>query len=142
MLHVSYVAVWAAAISNFVIGFLLHGPILGKLWMKLANIHPTGEEKLVDMWPQLLKNFVVQLIFVYVFAVIYFLVSTSPIMGGGSVINGIKTALLVWLGFLCTTTSIEVIWMGRSYKLWLFEVFCSLVTCIAMGAIIAAWQLA
>ena len=107
--------------------------------MRIANIHPKGEEKLVNMWPQLLKNFFAHLLFVYVFAVMYLFASTSPVLGGGGVLNGIKVAFLVWLGFVCTTTSIEVIWMGRSYKLWLFEAFCSLVTCIAMGAIIAAW---
>ncbi|MCX7175523.1 MAG: DUF1761 domain-containing protein [Proteobacteria bacterium] len=140
MMQINYMAVFVAAISNFIIGFLLHGPILGKVWMKLANIHPTGEERLLDMWPKLLQNFLVHIVFVYVFSVVYLFASTSPILGGSSVLNGVKLALLVWLGFLCTTTSIEVIWMGRSLKLWLFEVFCSLITCIAMGAIIAAWQ--
>ena len=138
MMHVNYLAVLIAAISNFVIGFLMHGPIMGKLWMKLANVHPTGNEKLSDMWPQMLKNFIVHLVFVYAFAVVYSLASASPILGGNSILSGIKLAVLVWFGFLCTTTSIEVIWMGRSYKLWLFEVFSSLITCIAMGAIIAA----
>lgn len=133
----NYLAVLIAAISNFVIGFLMHGPILGKLWMKLANVHPTGNEKLANMWPQMLKNFIVHLVFVYTFAVVYSLASTSPALGGTSLFGGIKLAALVWFGFLCTTTSIEVIWMGRSYKLWLFEVFSSLLTCIAMGAIIA-----
>ena len=139
MLHINYLAVLVAAISNFFIGFLLHGPILGKLWMRLANIHPTGEEKLSDMWPKMLQNFFVHLVFVYVFAVMYLFASSSTLIGGGSVLNGIKIACLVWLGFVCTTTSIEVIWMGRSFKLWLYEACCSLVACIAMGAIVAAW---
>jgi hypothetical protein len=139
MLHINYLTVLVAAISNFFIGFLLHGPILGKLWMRLANIHPTGKEKMSDMWPKMLQNFFVQMVFVYVFSVIYLFASSSPLMGGGSVLNGIKIACYVWLGFICTTTSIEVIWMGRSFKLWLYEAFCSLITCIAMGAIVAAW---
>jgi len=83
MFVVNYLAVLLAAVANFVIGFLLHGPILGKLWMKLANVHPTGNEKLGDMLPQLLKNFIVQLIFVYTFAVIFSLAAFSPALGGG-----------------------------------------------------------
>jgi len=137
LIDVNFLAVLIAAISNFVIGFLMHGPILGKLWMKLANVHPTGNEKLADMWPQMLKNFIVHLVFVYTFAVVYSLASAAPILSENSMLGGVKLAVLVWFGFLCTTTSIEVIWMGRSYKLWLFEAFCSLLTCIAMGAIIA-----
>jgi len=137
LIDVNFLAVLIAAISNFVIGFLMHGPILGKLWMKLANVHPTGNEKLADMWPQMLKNFIVHLVFVYTFAVVYSLASAAPILSENSMLGGVKLAVLVWFGFLCTTTSIEVIWMGRSYKLWLFEACCSLLTCIAMGAIIA-----
>mgnify|MGYP003353537644 CR=1 FL=1 len=38
-----------AALAIFVIGFLFHGPLFGKLWMKLADIHPTGNEKFKDM---------------------------------------------------------------------------------------------
>ncbi len=137
-MHVNYLAVLIAASSNFVIGFLMHGPILGKLWMRLANVHPTGNEKLTDMWPKMLQNFIVHLVFVYTFAVVYSLVSASSALGGNNLIGGIKLAVLIWFGFLCTTTSIEVIWMGRSFKLWVFEAFGSLITCIAMGTIIAA----
>jgi hypothetical protein len=138
MLRVNHLAVFAAAVSNFMIGFLMHGPLLGKLWMRLADIHPTGNEKMSDMWPKLVQNLLVHLVFVYAFAVVYEIAAASPAMGGGSVMNGIKLALLVWIGFICTTTSIEVIWMGRSYKLWLYEAACSMIVCIAMGAIIAA----
>jgi hypothetical protein len=63
-MHINYIAVLIAAISNFIIGFLMHGPLLGKLWMKLANVHPTGNEKLSDMLPQMVQNFIVNLIFV------------------------------------------------------------------------------
>jgi hypothetical protein len=134
-MHINYIAVLIAAISNFIIGFLMHGPLLGKLWMKLANVHPTGNEKLL---PQMVQNFIVNLIFVYTFAVVYSLASASSMLAGNRIIGGIELAVLIWFGFLSTTTSIEVIWMGKSYKLWLFEVFSSLITCITMGAIIAA----
>ena len=51
---------------NFIIGFLFHGPLFGKLWMKLANIHPTGNEKLSDMIPQMVKNFLANIVCAYV----------------------------------------------------------------------------
>lgn len=138
MLPVNYIAVLIAAITNFVIGFLFHGPVFGKTWMKLANIHPTGNEKFADMIPQLVKNFLVNVLFAYVLSVMYLFASTSAFMSSG-VTTGITVAFFVWLGFIFTSTSIEVIWMGRSYKLWLFELFASLVSCIAMGAIIGAF---
>lgn len=136
---INYWAVLVAAIANFIIGFLFHGPMFGKTWMKLANITPTGNEKLSDMVPQMVKNLLVNILFAYVLAVVYLFASTSPYMGGSGAWNGVVCAFWVWFGFVFTTTSIEVIWMGRSAKLWYFELCASLVSCLTMGAIIGAW---
>jgi Protein of unknown function (DUF1761) len=57
----------------------------------------------------------------------------------GSVTAGMGVAFWAWLGFTITATSMDVIWMGKSAKLWLFEVVASLVTFLAMGAVLAAW---
>ena len=62
MLEINYLAVFVAAIVAFILGFLFHGPIFGKLWMRLANIVPTGKEKMSDMYGQMFWNFVVNLI--------------------------------------------------------------------------------
>jgi hypothetical protein len=136
---INLLSVLVAAISAFVLGFLFHGPISGKLWMKLANIHPTGNEKLSDMVPQMLWNFLVNLVTAFVTAIIILFVSTSSFAGPVTWLCGASVGALLWLGFLVTSSSIEVIWMGRSVKLWLFEAVCSLITMIVMGAIIAAW---
>jgi hypothetical protein len=53
--------------------------------------------------------------------------------------NKINQGAGLWLGFLVTSSSIEVIWMGRTVKLWLFEAMCSLIITVTMGAIIAGW---
>ena len=139
MLPINYLAVLVAAVVAFIIGFLLHGPISGKLWMKLANIHPTGNEKLSNMIPQMLLNLLANIISAYVLSVVYLFASTSPVMGGSGALNGIVCAFWVWLGFNVTATSMDVIWMGKSKGLWLFEAGASLIVFIAMGAIIASW---
>ncbi len=139
MLPINLVAVSGAAIAAFVLGFLFHGPVTGKLWMKLADIHPTGKEKFADMIPQMLWNLLSNLVTAYALAVIYLFASSSPFLGGPGVRTGIICALWLWLGFLVTSSSIEVIWMKRPVKLWLFEAACSLVVMVVMGAIIAHW---
>jgi hypothetical protein len=135
---INYLAVVLAAVACFVIGFLMHGPIAGKFWMKLANIHPTGKEKFSDMYGMMFKNFIANLVTAYVLAAVYLFASTSPAMGGSGAMNGAVCAFWVWLGFVVTSTSIDVIWMGKSSKLWLFECFSSLLCFLAMGAIIAS----
>ena len=137
MLPINLVAVLVAAVAAFVLGFLLHGPILGKLWMKLADIHPTGNEKLSAMIPQMAWNMLSNIVTSYVLAIIYLFVSTSSYGSGAGVYTGIITALWVWFGFLLTSTSIEVIWMGKKAKLWMFDSVCSLIVMIIMGVIIS-----
>lgn len=138
MLPISLVSVFIAAIASFVLGFLFHGPVSGKLWMRLANIHPTGNEKLSDMIPQMAWNFLVNLVTAFVMAGIFWLVFSSPLMGPATWFRGAIMGVWLWLGFLVTSSSIEVIWMGRSWKLWLFEAACSFVVMATMGAILAS----
>jgi hypothetical protein len=140
MVPVHFVAVLLAAVVAFIIGFLAHGPVAGKLWIKLANIHPTGNEKFSDMIPQMIANLFVNIVCAYVLAVVYAFASTSPYMGMTGAWSGVVSAIWIWLGFNLTATSIDMIWMGKSKKLWLFEAVSSLVVFVAMGAIIGAWH--
>ena len=139
MLQINLISVLIAATVAFILGFLFHGPLFGKLWMKLANIHPTGNEKLSDMVPQMLWNFLVNFVTAFVVAGTFWLVFSSPIMGEITWYKGAICGIWLWLGFLVTSSSIEVIWMGRTLKLWLFETACSFVIMATMGAIIASW---
>ena len=101
--------------------------------MKLANIVPTGNEKMSDMVPAMLWNLLANLVFAYVLAML--IMSTSVV----GVYEGIMLAFWVWLGFVVTSTSMNVIWMKANFKLWVYEIFASLASILAMGAIIAAW---
>jgi hypothetical protein len=139
MLPINLLAVLVAAIVAFVLGFLFHGPLFGKVWMRLANIHMTGKEKFADMVPQMLWNMLSNLVTAYVLAVIYLYASASPYLSGATMETGVVVALWIWLGFLVTSTSIDVIWMGKKSQLWLFECACSLVVMVTMGAIIGSW---
>ena len=138
MLSINLVSVLIAAVASFVIGFMFHGPLFGKLWMKLANIHPTGKEKFADMVPQLIKNFIANFVCSYVLAMFIF-VTAGYYNNTGNEAGGMGIAFWAWLGFLVTSSSMDVIWMGKSKKLWIFETVASLVSFLAMGAILAAW---
>jgi hypothetical protein len=133
----SLVSVLVAAVAAFILGFLFHGPVTGKLWMKLANIHPTGNEKLSDMIPQMLWNFLANIVTAFVLGGIIWAVSSSPIIGALTWYRGAILGVWVAVGFIATSSAMEVIWMGRNYKLWLFEVGCSIVVMAVMGAILA-----
>jgi hypothetical protein len=129
--------VLGVAVASFVTGFLLHGPIGGKLWMKLADVHPTGNEKFSDMYGQMFWNLVTNFVTAYALGAIYLIASSSSVVTASGTELGIYCGLLVWIGFQVPMSAIEVIWMKRSVKLWLYEAVCALVAFVAMGAIIA-----
>ncbi len=139
MISINFLTVFIAALAAFIIGFLLHGPILGKVWMKLANVHPTGKEKFSDMIGQMIWNLVANIVTAAALAVFIALTANSPFLSSGALVRGLTISFIVWIGFNLPTTSIEVIWMGRKFNLWLFEAGCSLIVMLAMGAIIACW---
>ncbi len=136
MLSINFLSIFIAAVVAFIIGFLLHGPVLGKMWMRLANIVPTGNEKFSDMIGNMAWNFVSNIISATGLAVAFALSASSGALSGSTVVNGMICGFIVWLGFIVTSTSMEVIWMGRSYKLWIYECFASLVVMLAMGIVI------
>ena len=130
-------AVIVGAIVAFVLGFLLHGPVAGKLWMKLADVHPTGNEKFSDMIPQMIWNLIANFFSALALAVVYGF--AYPSLGSYGVWGGVVCGVIVWAGFLVTGSSMEVIWMKRKMSLWLFECMCSLIVMSAMGIVIALW---
>ena len=137
MVPINYLAVVVAAVIAFIIGFLMHGPVAGKLWMRLANVHPTGNEKLSDMIPQMLWNLLANLVTAYALATIIGLVYGSPYVSPDLMQVALITSIILWAGFIAASSSINVIWMGQSFKLWAFEAFSSLLVMLAMGATIA-----
>ena len=139
MLAINIVPVIVSAVVAFILGFMFHGPLTGKLWMKLADIHPTGKEKFSDMVPQMISNLITNFVTAYVLSVMYLFMSSSLYGNGAGARTGIICALWVWIGFLVTTTSIEVIWFKRKISLWIFESACSLIVMMAMGAITGSW---
>lgn len=130
------IAIVLAALATFIIGFLFHGPLFGKLWMRLANVHPTGNEKMSGMIPQMIWNFIVNLVTAGVMALLFLAIFTSSLIGEETWYKGAIWAAWIWLGFIVTSSSINVIWMKHSWKLWLFECVASLVSFVAMGIIL------
>ncbi len=145
MLPINLGSIIVAAIVAFVVGFLMHGPVGGKLWMKLANIVPTGKEKFSDMIPQMLWNLLANIVLAFVLSVIYLFASRYFALSSYSyfpidsnLISITAPVLLLWL-LIVAGSSMDIIWMGKSKKLWMFECFSSLLVMAAMGVVIAVW---
>ena len=138
MLEINFWAIIVAAVVAFIVGFLMHGPIAGKLWMRLANIVPTGKEKFSDMVPNMLWNLLANIVMAFVLSVMYLFAAHSIYLNAVGVMGGIVCSLWLWF-FAFANSSIDVIWMGKSRNLWLFESLSSLLVMVSMGIVIAIW---
>ncbi|MDQ5962250.1 MAG: hypothetical protein QG653_57 [Patescibacteria group bacterium] len=133
------VAILVSAGVAFIVGFLLHGPLGGKTWMRLANIRPTGNEKFSDMVPQMIWNYIANVITAFVMSGVLWMAFSTEAMGELVWYKGPIVAFWMWLGFHITATSMDVIWMKRSWKLWAYDGFSALLSLMAMGAVLTAW---
>ncbi len=136
---VNYLAILVAAIASFVLGFLWHGPLFGKLWISLSGITPEQMEaaKQKSMVKPMVGAFLAMLVMSYVMANVYDF--ASAYYGVVGITMGLMVAFWNWLGFVVTVSLNSVFWEGRSWKLWFFNVTYQLLTMALMAAIISVW---
>ncbi len=133
------IPILVSAIACFVVGFIFHVPPLGKIWMRLNNIPmPTGTMKFSSMAGQMATNFLMNVVCAYVLSGIISMASMA--YGSMNWYTGSIAATYLWLGFIVTNTSNDVVWMGKSKKAWGYEMMSSFVALAVMGAILGAWR--
>jgi hypothetical protein len=87
----------------------------------------------------MIKNLAANVMTAFILSGVINIAATTPVIGEVNWYKGAIIAAWMWLGFIVPSSSIEVIWMGRSWKLWAFECCASLVGFLAMGAILASF---
>jgi len=130
-IHINYLAVLAAGIANMAIGFLWYGPLFGKKWMALSGY---TEEQMKNMNPGPLygQSFVAALLTYFILA--RFMAGTTTLM------QGVETACLVWLGFVTTVQFTASLFSTRPKTLYFMDTGYQLASFIAAGFIIALWR--
>lgn len=82
----------------------------------------------------------------YVFAVIaafleaYVLARVIAWSEADSAGAGLVAGLLVWLGFVATTSAVNGLFAGRTWRLWGIDAGFHLVSLMGMGLILGAWD--
>jgi hypothetical protein len=64
----------------------------------------------------------------------------GSITGGVTLISGVTTGLIIWLGFIAPTYLVNKLFAGQSLKIWAIEVGNHLVNFLLFGAILGAWH--
>ena len=105
-ISLNWIAISVCTLIMFIGGAVWHGPIFGKLWMKIhhGDRKFTEEEnkKLMEgMWKLILSEFIVSLFIIISLA---FLIKMLPSL------SGIHVGFLVWIGFVLPTLISSIIW--------------------------------
>jgi hypothetical protein len=131
--HVNYLAVFVAALANYLIATIWYAVVFGNLWKKLTGI---SDMKPVPM------NMVIVFIgsLVMSFVLLHSIVFGNSYVGTSGVSGGLMGGFFSWLGFIAPVTMTSVIYEKRPWKLWILDNSFWLVSLLFMGAILSAWQ--
>ncbi len=116
-----YLAILGAAVVTFILGWLWHGPLFGKVWVKLSNITPEQIEKgKADMKSgKMLKSMILALIFCIITAAV--LNKFMMMLGVSTYAGALSLAFFIWFGFQLTLLANGYLWEGKSAKLFSFN---------------------
>jgi hypothetical protein len=131
--HVNYLAVFVAALANYIIATVWYAAIFGNLWKKLTGV--------TDMKPvpvNMILAFVGSLVMSYV--LLHSIVFGNAYMNTNGISGGLMGGFFSWLGFIAPVTLTSVLYEKRSIKLWLLDNSFWLLSLLVMGAILSAWQ--
>jgi hypothetical protein len=142
-IQVNFVAVIVAVIASFVLGFIWHGPLFGKVWMKLMNIPEGPQPSAASMIKPIAVNLVgtFLLAFVMVYSIEIWRPSIWKIARPDEAFYfyGFMAGVFNWLGFMVPMLLIGVAWEKRSWKLFGFNAAYHLANSLLIAMILAAW---
>ena len=131
--QVNYLAVFVAALANYLIATLWYAVIFGSLWKKITGIP--------DMKPSPVSVVVVFVgSLVMSFVLLHSIVFGNAFVKMGGIPGGLMGGFFSWLGFIAPVTVTNVIYEKRPWKLWLLDNAFWLVSLLVMGAILSSWQ--
>jgi hypothetical protein len=135
----NWAAVLVAALAAFFIGFMWHGPLFGKQWIKMMGI-PQSEvdamraKGMGPMVPQMIAALVQQIV---VAVVVSHLANALGIAGA---VPAVLFAILLWVGFIVTVLLNPVLWEKRKMDLYFFEIAYHLVSLVVVSLIVVMWR--
>lgn len=143
-LDINYIAVFFAALAQFLLGSLWYGPFFGKPWKEIVGLPATMPAKAL-MTRNLTFAFLGAFLTSFVLAnqiYIWFpetwgiqVESTASCFLAGS-----QTALFVWIGYYVPLMVSSILWENKSWALFGINGLYYLLSLQMAGAIISCWR--
>lgn len=107
-ISLNWLAIGICTLLMFMGGAFWHGPIFGKIWMKIHHGDKTFSDeenkKIMEwMWKLMLTEFVMSLLMI---------IGLACVIRAIPEYSWIQTAFMIWLAFILPTLASSVIWWG------------------------------
>ena len=136
---VNLLAMFLAALSTMVVGFIWYSPMLfARPWTIAMGYDPDDKAKMDEMRKGAGPLYGIALLASLVSA--FMLGKVILGITVDSALYGMKVGFGVWLGFVATVQLTDTLFGKRPFKLFLINTGYQLICYLAMGAIIGAWQ--
>jgi hypothetical protein len=130
-------AVLVSAVASMVIGSIWYGPLFGKRFIKEMGMDQWSPEKKAAMKKKMGLTYFGQLVAsVIMFYVLAWFIGTLDKL---TLSGGLMVGFLIWVGFAVPIKFADAVWGGKMTLFWL-SIGNMLVTLLAAGAIIGAWN--
>ena len=125
-------AIVAAAVASMALGFLWYSPVaFGNAWLRLIG---KKQEDLGQPGPAYALTALGALLAAAALAVVL------EGFGARTFVSGIGIGALVGIGFIAPVLASEAVFSGKPMQLYLLNVTYYVISFIAQGAILGAWQ--
>lgn len=131
-------AILVCAVAAMVLGSIWYGPLFGKMWMRLCGMSDMDAATRKDMQKKAMPLYFVQ----FVITLIQLFVLSY--LTGSSAVDGMLSAVWVWIGFVFPTVAATSMWTGEPRRMaWTrfgIQASYQLVSLVMFGAILGAWN--
>ena len=121
-----------AVVASFIVGFLWHGPLFGKQWMKYNNMTPPKPEDV--KFSMMIPGIAASITMAFVQAVV--LGRTLEIVALAHIGHALLIATIIWLPFTALALLNENTWAGKPFAKTAFDAAYNLVSLWAIAAIL------
>ena len=130
---INWLAILACVVAAQGIGFIWYSkPVLLNPWLKSIGKKQNITENANPM------TYILTILAAVIIAI--FLTFVIAAMGGTDMKSGVTAGLMIWIGFVATTSATNALFGQRGMKNWLIESGNHLVTLLVFGAILGSWQ--
>ncbi len=130
--HVNFLAVAAATVASYILGFVWYGVIFSKTWMRLTGI--------TEMKPKPLNLILVVIsMFIMAYVLNHSIIFGDAYLKTGGISGALAGAFFLWLGFVATTTVIIKLYESKPWGLWLLDNAFWYISISVMAVILSVW---